>query len=993
MADYIINGPLIAGDTGTSSVVKGNTTVGGASNTIAVSGESVNIGGDSSTKSLTGNGSVSLGGTAVTLTQSGVGSVTIGGSSLSTIIAGNGNVSIAAAGLVGSGTGDVNLVLIGGSGTTIQGSGSVAAGPSTLTKRYNPTNPKMYVMGSPVITKTGSSFSTPGTITAAAVSGGVIEFITTPGAYTLPTSSAICIELLDASLTSFTGTPRHSFSVSFYNNSGGVCTLATGTGQTLTNATSPITIANGETRTWNFIFITPTSILIEDLNPLTSVNLSNAGTTSLVNNGTSPNLATKGLVNGTGISFSTTATDVTITNAGVTSLSGTANKVSVSASTGAVTLSLPSNVTITNSLTVSGLTSDSFLYSDTAGLLATTTAPTNGQLLIGNTGNPPTIGTLTAGTAISVTNGAGSITIANTGVTSIAGTANQITLSAATGSVTVSLPSAVTITTSLTISGLTANSFLYSGTAKLLTSTTAPTNGQILIGSTGAAPVASTLTAGSGITVTNGAGTITIASSGTFSEPFYTSSSRAIISGNGNTITNVSATSGGGIFGGNATNVTIGASSGSVAIGGNSVTVTPTVSGLGCVLIGSHNPNGLTISGNGCAIMGSVANSCTLGGSGFAIVGSNLLSSTILTGFGCVIAGSTTFSGTLTGTGSSILGSSSSSTSITGTGCALVGGFSGSGTLAGQGNVIVGGLNNAMSVDGTGNVVISGVGSSSFNTNSANTAIVGSSACNYVVGGSSVGSVIIAGQSSLPTVNAIGAAVVGGFTLSGTTTGGGSLLVGGNNCAVTMAGTGSVAMGGRADTITITGDGCVAISASGTLGNAAGDSGNVLIGGSGTTVTATNNVVIGHSTVTQKFSPTATPTGPGPQTFIKANPIWGLSSTTTITASATPLTFAQIATGFLRCNAAANITLTFPTATALYNAFIDSTSATFGLNMTFDLNIINDSTTSTVLVAAGTGFVTRGTIAAMTIVTGATSSRICRIIFTSNTTGVLLLVA
>lgn len=40
------------------------------------------------------------------------------------------------------------------------------------------------------------------------------------------------------------------------------------------------------------------------------------------------------------------------------------------------------------------------------------------------------------------------------------------------------------------------------------------TNGQLLIGSTGATPVAATITAGSGITVTNAAGSITIASSG-----------------------------------------------------------------------------------------------------------------------------------------------------------------------------------------------------------------------------------------------------------------------------------------------------------------------------------------------------------------------------------------------------------------------------------------------------------------------------------------------
>jgi hypothetical protein len=40
---------------------------------------------------------------------------------------------------------------------------------------------------------------------------------------------------------------------------------------------------------------------------------------------------------------------------------------------------------------------------------------TNGQLPIGNTGNDPTAAALTAGTGISITNGAGSITIAGTG--------------------------------------------------------------------------------------------------------------------------------------------------------------------------------------------------------------------------------------------------------------------------------------------------------------------------------------------------------------------------------------------------------------------------------------------------------------------------------------------------------------------------------------------------------------------------------------------------
>ncbi len=65
------------------------------------------------------------------------------------------------------------------------------------------------------------------------------------------------------------------------------------------------------------------------------------------------------------------------------------------------------------------------------------TSYTDGQLLIGNTtGNTLTKSTLTAGTAIGITNGSGSITVNNTGVTSaVAGTG--ISVSGSTGAVTV----------------------------------------------------------------------------------------------------------------------------------------------------------------------------------------------------------------------------------------------------------------------------------------------------------------------------------------------------------------------------------------------------------------------------------------------------------------------------------------------------------------------------------------------------------------------------
>lgn len=50
-----------------------------------------------------------------------------------------------------------------------------------------------------------------------------------------------------------------------------------------------------------------------------------------------------------------------------------------------------------------------------AGAITEAAALTNGQLLVGNTGNAPTAANLTAGTGISITNGAGSISIAATG--------------------------------------------------------------------------------------------------------------------------------------------------------------------------------------------------------------------------------------------------------------------------------------------------------------------------------------------------------------------------------------------------------------------------------------------------------------------------------------------------------------------------------------------------------------------------------------------------
>ena len=168
---------------------------------------------------------------------------------------------------------------------------------------------------------------------------------------------------------------------------------------------------------------------------------------------------------------------------------------------------------------------------------------TDGQLLIGKTSDGSLAqGTLTAGTAISVSNGSGSITVTNTspdqvvsltggGTTSITGSypnfnitsADQFvgTVTSVSGTGTVNgltLTGTVTSTGSLTLGGSLTGVDLTSQVTGTLpignggTGQTTYTNGQLLIGNTtGNTLTKATLTAGTNITITNGTGSITVA--------------------------------------------------------------------------------------------------------------------------------------------------------------------------------------------------------------------------------------------------------------------------------------------------------------------------------------------------------------------------------------------------------------------------------------------------------------------------------------------------
>lgn len=97
---------------------------------------------------------------------------------------------------------------------------------------------------------------------------------------------------------------------------------------------------------------------------------------------------------GTGISVSHTAGEgstATITNSGVTSISGTTNKIDVSASTGAVTVTLPDSVSLTQDLTVGRnltVTGDLTVNGNTLTVNASTLVVEDKNIVLANTASP-----------------------------------------------------------------------------------------------------------------------------------------------------------------------------------------------------------------------------------------------------------------------------------------------------------------------------------------------------------------------------------------------------------------------------------------------------------------------------------------------------------------------------------------------------------------------------------------------------------------------------
>ena len=206
-----------------------------------------------------------------------------------------------------------------------------------------------------------------------------------------------------------------------------------------------------------------------------------------------------GTVTSVGLDFGTT---------GLLTSGGTSQTI-----TGAGTFTVTGTLNVDNGGTErSPLTQHAILVGDGTSPVQMIGPLTNGQLLVGSTGSAPVAASLTAGSGVSITPGAGSITIAATGTTYTAG--DGLDLTGTTFSTDLRSNGGLVInTTELQVDlGATdmANHLAVSDGG---TGQTTYVDGQVLIGnSTGNTLNKATLTAGSNISITNGGGSITIAS-------------------------------------------------------------------------------------------------------------------------------------------------------------------------------------------------------------------------------------------------------------------------------------------------------------------------------------------------------------------------------------------------------------------------------------------------------------------------------------------------
>jgi hypothetical protein len=239
-------------------------------------------------------------------------------------------------------------------------------------------------------------------------------------------------------------------SASFTINNLGVNSATGGTGVTVSQSTGAVTFSIGQpvatTNNVTFAGLTATNSIyatalydstnrvVTSVTPTagTAINISSVTSTGPSTSFTINNLGVTALTGAPTIKVSASTGSITITDVGVTSIQpGTG--ITVNANTG--------SVTVTNA----GVTAYNGLTGNVLGVSAVN----------GSTGSVLVVNNIAGSTYIGASASTGSVTLTNLGVQTITGTANQITASSATGTVTLSLPQSIATTSAVQFAGVT----------------------------------------------------------------------------------------------------------------------------------------------------------------------------------------------------------------------------------------------------------------------------------------------------------------------------------------------------------------------------------------------------------------------------------------------------------------------------------------------------------------------------------------------------------
>ena len=703
-----------------SNISRGSFIVGGYSNTTTIhaKGSGV-IGGrnNGSTISNLANGSLIVGGFNTSGGIYGSGVVQVGGTNGSSIIRGNGNVMITgSSNILGTSAFDLSNVVIGSSNTTIYGSNNIIIGPSTLTMNAQPIYAGLFFKCNPItikenITKNLASL----TILATDIIKGIVQLTGNSGAYVLDSTVNIRNALYDSSGSPFAGNIRPMIQITLYNSTLTTVTVGLGAGQTFTNInpTGLVRITSGQSRTWTLWFTSNTNILVEDMNeasfnePLFTTNsraiISGLNTITGVSS-TSTGAIVGGRFNVPTINTATGSVTVGGYNMGGILLSGQGACMIGSSNSAGTTLSGNGSVLVGSNSLVNTSTLSGTGSVVVGGYSNTCLVRGNGSVIVCGSG---TVGLNTTQTNLVLIGGQNTSLYGNN---SVCIGPSSLTLNANPSISTLFLkgnPMTIKENVTKTLAGLTILAADISkgvveltgfGGAYQLDSTVNIRNA--ILDSTGSGFVGNIRpmyrfnlynSSGSTVTVSLGAGqtftninpsgvvsiingqsrtwTIWFTSNTTmlvedmseasFSEPLFTTNSRAIISGYNNTLTSVSSTSRGAVIGGRSNNPNISANTGGVTVGGFSNT--PIIlSANGTVNIGGRANNYNILSGQGSVNIGGYSNFANFtSGSGSIIIGGNNSQYNNATGSGSIIVGGNNSQyNRVNGSGSMVIGGS-----------------------------------------------------------------------------------------------------------------------------------------------------------------------------------------------------------------------------------------------------------------------------------------------------------------------------------------------